>query len=543
MITEQNPPAQIPGGTQAGPAPQRHWPLESQASPIALIPSAPPPAVQLTHMRPLAPQSVSERVRHWLLRQQPWGHDAAVHAHRASSPAMLASGAHSWPGRHAACVPQRHWPSLLHWFAWSPHDMHICPPVPHCIGVGGAMHALPEQHPVPQVPGPQSDVQIPDTQGPDEQLTQLPPPVPHCVLVVPGRQTLPSQHPVHDDGSHTQLPPLQRWPAPQGAPVPHAHWPLAVQRSAERGLHAVHVMPAGAHALRVSGVVHVSPEQQPVGQLVASHTQAPPLQRWPAPHAGLLPHAQVPSLAHESARVGSHGAQRSPGAAHVAPDSSVQRSLTSQQPAGQELGSHTHEPLSQRWPGSHAGPPPHVHVPPTHASASVGSHATHAAAPAPHASNASTLHVLPVQHPLAHVAELQPAHAPAALHPEPPQLSQSAPPLPHCASTSPGRHVSPSQQPPHESPSHTQLPPSQRWPAAHAGPDPQAQSPPESQPSATSGSQTVHAPPGAPQLASSIAWHVPSAAQQPLGHDAAVHRQVPEASHSCPSAHAAPAPH
>lgn len=535
---------QIDGGVHAGPAPQRHWPLESQASPIGLIPSRPLPTAQLTHMRPLAPQSLTDRVRHWLPRQQLWGHDAAVHEHRASSPLPPdASGEHSWPGRHAAIPPQRHWPSLLHWFAWIPHDMHIWPPIAHCIWVGGEMQVFPEQHPAPQVVGPHSEVQIPDTQGPDEQLTQLPPPVPHCVLVVPGRQTLPSQHPVHEDGSQTQLPPAQRWPGPQGAPVPHAHWPPAVQRSADSGLHAVHVIPGGAHALTPSGVVHASPEQQPVGQLVASHTQAPPLQRCPAPHAGLLPHAQVPSLAHESARVGSHAAQRSPGAAHVAPERARQRSLRSQQPLGHELASQTHEPLSQRWPGSQAARPPHVQVPATHASASVGSHATHAAAPVPHASNASVLHVLPVQQPLPHDAGLQPAHAPAALHPEPAQLSQSAPPLPHCASVSPGRQRSPSQHPAHESPSHTQLPPSQRWPAAHAGPDPQAQSPPGSHLSAVSGSHAVQLPPGAPQLARSIAWHVPSAAQQPVGHDAAVQRQLPEASHSWPSAQAAPAPH
>ena len=34
--------------------------------------------------------------------------------------------------------------------------------------------------------------------------------------------------------------------------------------------------------------------QQPVGQLVASHTHAPPEHRWPTPQVGFIPHLQVP---------------------------------------------------------------------------------------------------------------------------------------------------------------------------------------------------------------------------------------------------------
>lgn len=38
------------------------------------------------------------------------------------------------------------------------------------------------------------------------------------------------------------------------------------------------------------------PSQQPVAHDVASHTQAPPRQRWPARHLVPPPHVQVPPL-------------------------------------------------------------------------------------------------------------------------------------------------------------------------------------------------------------------------------------------------------
>ena len=38
------------------------------------------------------------------------------------------------------------------------------------------------------------------------------------------------------------------------------------------------------------GVVHVVPAQQPAGQEIGSHTQAPPTQCWPAAQEPPVPH-------------------------------------------------------------------------------------------------------------------------------------------------------------------------------------------------------------------------------------------------------------
>jgi hypothetical protein len=59
--------------------------------------------------------------------------------------------------------------------------------------------------------------------------------------------------------------------------------------------------------------------------------------------------------------------------------------------------------------------------------------------------------------------------------------------------------------------------------------------------SATVVPQSVHAPPGAPQLDSDIAWHTPLLSQQPLGHEAALQTHWPPW-HCWPVAHAWPRP-
>jgi hypothetical protein len=53
--------------------------------------------------------------------------------------------------------------------------------------------------------------------------------------------------------------------------------------------------PPVPHACAVSPVRHCPPEQQPVGQVVASQTHTLPApHRCPAPQAGWLPHLQAP---------------------------------------------------------------------------------------------------------------------------------------------------------------------------------------------------------------------------------------------------------
>jgi hypothetical protein len=96
--------------------------------------------------------------------------------------------------------------------------------------------------------------------------------------------------------------------------------------------------------------VQVFPVQQPLGQLVASHTQAPLKQRWPAPHAALPPHRHCPPE-HASAVI--------PQSLHAAPlvpqlDAPGERHvLPSQQPFGQLEASQTHAPFEHFWPAAH----------------------------------------------------------------------------------------------------------------------------------------------------------------------------------------------
>lgn len=63
------------------------------------------------------------------------------------------------------------------------------------------------------------------------------------------------------EASHTQMPPLQRWPVAQARPVPQEHSPAELQLSAVTP-HGAHAWPVGPHASR-SRVVHVLPTQQP----------------------------------------------------------------------------------------------------------------------------------------------------------------------------------------------------------------------------------------------------------------------------------------
>jgi hypothetical protein len=181
------------------------------------------------------------------------------------------------------------------------------------------------------------------------------------------------------------------------------------------GSHARHIEPIAPQLAR-DGVVHVVPEQQPIGHDVASHTQAPPLQRWPAPHTGPEPHAQLP-FAHRSACVASQATQATPLVPHVAV-AGVRHVLPEQQPLGHDVASHTHTPPLQRWPTAHIAPAPHAHAPALQRSARTVSHATHAPPAVPHAAVLGVLHVDPEQHPPAqsavHSGQVPLTHAPAA---------------------------------------------------------------------------------------------------------------------------------
>jgi len=79
------------------------------------------------------------------------------------------------------------------------------------------------------------------TLGLRPQLTQPPPPAPHSFLAVPALQKTPEeQHPAQPlSVSQTQVPPLQRSPAPHGLFAPHLQPPF-VQRSAASVSQAAH---------------------------------------------------------------------------------------------------------------------------------------------------------------------------------------------------------------------------------------------------------------------------------------------------------------
>ncbi|MDP3238004.1 MAG: hypothetical protein Q8N26_34755 [Myxococcales bacterium] len=141
---------------------------------------------------------------------------------------------------------------------------------------------------------------VPQRQAPDVQRSDaLPqaaheaPEVPHCETVVLVMHELPLQHPDgHEVESQTQVPDAQRWPAPQGEFVPHLQAP-EVHRSA-LAPQLVQAAPEAPHWVAVVLVTQLAPLQQPEGHDVASQTHRPPRHRWPAPHAGPLPHRQAP---------------------------------------------------------------------------------------------------------------------------------------------------------------------------------------------------------------------------------------------------------
>jgi hypothetical protein len=239
-------------------------------------------------------------------------------------------------------------------------------------------------------------------------------------------------------------------------------------------------------ALSVPGR-QVVPEQQPFGHEVASHTQAPSTQRWPAVQAAPpAPQAQVPPARHRSA-VTPHALHAPPPVPQLAMEAAWQELPTQQLPA-HETPSQTQLPCTQCCPGAQAAPAPHTQLPAAEQpSARMPAQAIHAPPPLPHADGDGAWHVLPAQQPLGH-----------------------------------------------ELASHTQWPPRQCWPAPQAGPAPQTHAPEAEQPSAWFASQPTHATPRLPQVVSEGALQV-APEQQPFGQLVALHPlQAPEL-HICPA--------
>jgi hypothetical protein len=108
------------------------------------------------------------------------------------------------------------------------------------------------------------------------QLVHAAPPVPHSEPVVGVTHVVPLQQPLgHEVALHTQAPPEQTCPAPHSGPLPHMQTPLDEHVLATEP-QATQALPPMPHNETRGGDTHVAPEQHPVGQDAASHTQVPP---------------------------------------------------------------------------------------------------------------------------------------------------------------------------------------------------------------------------------------------------------------------------
>lgn len=229
-------------------------------------------------------------------------------------------------------------------------------------------------------------------------------------------------------------------------------------------LHAEHAAPPLPHNAAVKVVMHVLPLQQPVGQLVESHTQLLPLQRWPTAHSPLPPQLQAP-FEQRSARPAAHVVHAPPPMPQVA-GAGLLQVLPVQQPAPQLIASQMHAPAEQRRPAPQGAFVPHRHAPPAQLSARVGLQLVHAAPPLPHAAAVCAplpTHVLPLQQPPSQLAAVQLLHAwPRQVEP-PVHAAHVAPRLPQEAFEVPGWQRLPLQQPVGQlDESQTQVPPTQR---------------------------------------------------------------------------------
>jgi hypothetical protein len=142
---------------------------------------------------------------------------------------------------------------------------------------------------------------------PAVQTAQVAPPVPHALAAVPGSQPLASQQPLRQlVASHTHEPLLHSRPVAQ----------------------AVHAPPFVPHSAFVGGFTQVVPLQQPVGHVAASQAAS---QVWLGRQVGLLPAVQT--------------AQAPPPVPHALAADPGSQPLASQQPFGQLVASHRHEPF------------------------------------------------------------------------------------------------------------------------------------------------------------------------------------------------------
>jgi hypothetical protein len=247
---------------------------------------------------------------------------------------------HCWLPEQTAPTPQWHWPSSPQLSAKVVLQALQGEPAVPQDAMDEVLQLVAAQHPRAQLDGPHELVQTPLMQLPEEQAMHVEPPLPQTCLVVPGLQAVPSlgQQPVQVTGSHTQAPPTQRLPPLQALFLPHLQAPFVVQLSAVSGSQATQVPVLGPQVRNEMGLQAV-PSQHPVRQEVEVHAQALLWQTWPAPQAGAVPQAHVPSAAHALALVVSHGLQGLPEAPQALTDVGLVQVSPAQQPVRHEVGS------------------------------------------------------------------------------------------------------------------------------------------------------------------------------------------------------------
>jgi len=478
---------------QSGPPPHVQTPL---VQPSAF-------ASQVVHCAPLAPQFIVEvDVMHVVPEQHPLGQDVALHTQAPPTHA-------SWP-QSAPVVPQTQTPEVEHVSALVPHALHEPPDVPHAE-VDCGMHIEPEQHPLAHVIA--SHPQTPTMQcsfiG---QELQRPPPDPHSAsFELPGSQVLPEQQPcVHELLLHTHLPPEHACPVEHCAAPPQVHWPDDEHPSAFVASQALHAPPFDPHWGAVAGDTHWLPVvQHPFGHEVELQTHWPcALHTCPTPQGGPCPQLHAPADEQLLASLEVQATHAAPSIPQVA-NAEVMHVFPLQHPFGHEVELQTQLPPLQICPAPQGAEVPQLHAPALEQlSALVATQAAQAFAATPHVENVEVSHAAPRQQPLPQLLGVQAEQVPLASHVwGDGHVEHAEPPLPHAEAVLPGSQVVPEQHPcGHEVPLQTQAPDTHACPAAHAGPEPQAQAPELEQWSA-SAPHAVHALPAVPHAAVDAVSH------------------------------------
>ena len=200
----------------------------------------------------------------------------------------------------------------------------------------------------------------PQEQTPDEEQlsavalhpTQATPLIPHDVIE-DAMQTFPEQHPEgHEVPSQTQVPTEHCCPALHSAFEPQVQTPI-VHESAVTALHATQAWPPEPQVEGVD-VLQEFVAQHPLGQEVASQTQAPPTQCCPVAHGELEePQAQPPCASHLSATMALQATQVPPAGPHSESVGGEKQVLPAQHPPSQVEVHPLQTPAVQVWPVGH----------------------------------------------------------------------------------------------------------------------------------------------------------------------------------------------